>query len=384
MNSTFKKIKNILYVYSSGKKVEWLWQYMHFFSELKDYGIEFIPFNIENYKTNYEDVLLKQIKNNHQNISLFMTELNDYQISEAALAEIKKIGIPMLLICYDNLTIPFVHQKIASCFDLTWVTSFETEHILKKTGAKTVFLPYASNPTIFYPSYSNEIPSVGFTGSLYGSRIYKIAAISNNSIPVNVYTAQHISNNTITHEVYKSSENNFPFKKRLIYDYNYLKFKEGRKILLSNYYKALKKRIEKRIRYNNFVSFSNNVPFNEMIRLYSNFALSLGITEVSNTYLLKNPLYKVHLRTFEIPMCGGLQITNRIPEIEKYFDDNKEIILYDSDEDMVEKMKFYLKIENESLRKKMKQAARLRAEKEHTWSNRFEKIENILFSQKTY
>lgn len=53
-----------------------------------------------------------------------------------------------------------------------------------------------------------------------------------------------------------------------------------------------------------WLTISGPVSFDEMNRLYSNFALNLNILELRNTYLLKYPVYKLHLRTFEIPMCS--------------------------------------------------------------------------------
>jgi len=373
------KLNTIFYTYSSGKQTEDLWQYVHFFDELKSLGIKIIPFDIANYQPHHEEVLLKKLKAEKDNISLFMTELNDFQISDSSIKEIKKYGIPTLLICYDNLTIPFVHKRISACVDLTWLTSFETEGMFKNWGATTIFMPYAANPNVFQPNLSTEIGCVGFPGSLYGSRSYKIATISSSAIPVNLYTNQNIENNILQHSNYYKTNSIAELKKRLSYNLNYFSFNEGRKLLKSNYLKAIIKRIERKIVFNEFVTIKNSVSFDEMIKLYSNFALSLGITEVWNTYLLKKPLYKLHLRTFEIPMCGGLQITNRTSEIENYFEDGKEIILYNSDNELIDKARFYLKEENTTLRLKMKLAARQRAENEHTWSHRFTKIHDTLF-----
>ncbi|HBN04508.1 MAG TPA: glycosyltransferase family 1 protein, partial [Bacteroidales bacterium] len=100
-------------------------------------------------------------------------------------------------------------------------------------------------------------------------------------------------------------------------------------------------------------------------------SLSLNITELRNTYVLKKPIHKLHLRTFEIPMAGGLEFTSYTPEILNYFEPDKEIVLYDSDEEMTEKARFYLDPKNEYLCKIMKKNARKRSVSEHTWKNRF-------------
>ena len=75
-------------------------------------------------------------------------------------------------------------------------------------------------------------------------------------------------------------------------------------------------------------------------------------------------------------MSGGLQITGYTEELAVYFEDNKEIILCKDDEEFRDKAMFYLDPHNDRLRKEMKIAARARAEKEHTWMNRFQKVFN--------
>jgi spore maturation protein CgeB len=115
-----------------------------------------------------------------------------------------------------------------------------------------------------------------------------------------------------------------------------------------------------------------------MNELYSNFALSLNITEVWDTYVLKRPVHKLHLRAFEIPMCGGLQFAPNIEELAGYFEDDKEIVLYNDKNEYIDKAKYYLQEKLYNKRIEMKKAARLRVEQEHTWMNRFDKIFSML------
>ena len=65
-------------------------------------------------------------------------------------------------------------------------------------------------------------------------------------------------------------------------------------------------------------------------------------------------------------------------EIARYFEEDKEIVLYRSTEEMIDKAKFYLDDKNSQLVRNMKLAARKRAENEHTWTNRFNNIFNCL------
>ena len=118
------------------------------------------------------------------------------------------------------------------------------------------------------------------------------------------------------------------------------------------------------------------VPLEELGRKNSEYALMLAFSEANSSGVLKKPVPIVNLRNFEIPMSGGLQITGYTEELAVYFEDNKEIILCKDDEEFRDKAMFYLDPHNDRLRKEMKIAARARAEKEHTWMNRFQKVFN--------
>lgn len=370
-----EKIKKIFLALEANKKLSSQWQFPHFIDELKRHGISFEIFNSKDYPDgNIEEHLLNKIKTCRKELDLFMTGYTDKILSVPALCEIKKMGIPTLLICYDNLSVPYYHKKIAKYFDLVWLTSYETEYIFKKWGANTIFLPYAANPYKFFPSYNDELLCVGFIGALYGARKYKVKTLDNYHIPARVYTNLTIPEESQTSNLLSK------IKIDLFQIFNLSMFSEGRKLIKGDFMKILKKRFESSFTFHNSIQLFKGVSFEEMNQLYSNFALSFGITEVWNTYLLKNPLFKLHLRTFEIPMCGGLQITHQTPEIKQYFEDGKEIILYDSEEEMISKIKFYLDEKNSGLRKSMKLAARKRAENEHTWYIRFCKVNQLLGS----
>jgi len=60
---------------------------------------------------------------------------------------------------------------------------------------------------------------------------------------------------------------------------------------------------------------------------------------------------QTNLRNFELPACGGFQLCNRTDQLEKIFKKDLEICLFDSKNEMIDKIKFYLKnnIEREKI-----------------------------------
>ncbi len=110
----------------------------------------------------------------------------------------------------------------------------------------------------------------------------------------------------------------------------------------------------------------------EMVRMYSRSRINLGFSGVAghrDTYNLKG-------RDFEIPMSGGLYLTEYNHELEKFYKIGSEIVTWIDRGDLVQKIRYLLSHseEAEAIRKKGFQRARA----EHTWETRFEKIFKLI------
>lgn len=356
----------ILYFFEKKDTLMDDWQRFHIFDELMYHGISVKVIN----PLNYGDYSLanKAILNELEfgDFDLFMTPHNESLLFEATLKLIKNYQIPMLLICFDNLVTPYKHKNICSYYDLVWLTSIETESLFHKWGAKTIFLPYAANPLLFKPAVSKENNKVCFIGSPYGSRVNILNKVIESGIELDLYSKVIESNDENTYSKQRLSLYISPFL-------DLIRFSFGRKIILGAIKnKLLKPKVINR-KFSN-LSLYPPLPVNEIAKAYSQYSIALATTEVRNTGVLERPLHIVNLRSFEIPMSGGIQICKYSKELANYFEDGKEIILYKDDKELIEKLEYYLLPENKSLRDDMKVAARLRAEKEHSWIARFKLI----------
>jgi spore maturation protein CgeB len=82
-------------------------------------------------------------------------------------------------------------------------------------------------------------------------------------------------------------------------------------------------------------------------------------------------------RVFEVPACGGFLLTGKSDDnISNYYIPNKEIVLFENKEDLVDKCRYYLSHESE--RVKIAQAGYERTIKDHTYQKRFSEIFNSL------
>ena len=110
----------------------------------------------------------------------------------------------------------------------------------------------------------------------------------------------------------------------------------------------------------------------DMVHMYSKSRINLGfggVIGLSGTYCLKG-------RDFEIPMSGGLYITEYHPELEKFYKLGFEIITYKDFDELVERIRFLLA--NPEKADEIRRKGFERAHREHSWEMRFEKIFQLL------
>ncbi|WP_373483683.1 glycosyltransferase [Acetobacterium sp.] len=354
----------ILYYFRQQQTPMYLWQNVHFIDELSHHGINIEVFNPLNFKN--VDLananLIGQLQ--EKKYDMFMTCHNEKLLYIDTLKEIKKLGIPNLLICFDNLLIPYEHKKVCAYFDLVWLTAIETKHMFDRWGAKTVFSPYAANPYKYYYKVADlERNKMVFNGTPYGSRANMINNITSAGIPVDVYA--NVNNGKVVKKKHTITE----YMQKMV---RFFSFSIGRKVLWS----ALKQKVRKHsfIKDNNSLVIRPGVEFDEISKLYSEYSLSLSSTSARDTGILKNSVEVIVLRCFEIPMSGGILFCKYNEELSRYFEEDKEIIFYRTEEEMIRKAKYYLDPKRDAERKQIRMCARKRAESEHTWMKRFELV----------
>lgn len=86
----------------------------------------------------------------------------------------------------------------------------------------------------------------------------------------------------------------------------------------------------------------------------------------------------VNKRMFEIPACGGFQITSHREAISELFEIGKEIITYTDFNDLKIKLDYYLDLKNEEERKQIIKASYERVMKDHTYEKRLTQLINTV------
>jgi len=359
-------MKTVLFLVYDIGGVMYEWQNIHYYNELSKNGWNVCKLSVT-LESEFEDVLssIKKYILLNKHPDLIVSSLDDRSVNYLFKKLFDSLSIPTLLICFDNLSVPHKHKKSAKYYDLVWLTSYETMHYFTQWGATSIFMPYAANPYSLSPNGLERQSNITFLGSPYGARKSRINILAESGVPISIYSKVSGSASPIQNL-------NQDFLSKVITAGHLSQFPIGRRALVSALFAAFDKK-ELNLT-NKFIKVHKPVSFDEISSVYHQSSLCLNVSELWNTHMLKNPVHKLHLRTFEIPMSGGILFSHRVPELEGYFEDGKEAIYFDNDQDMVDKAKFYMRDENFHLRQKLKKYARNRAASEHTWITRFQKI----------
>ncbi|MEQ8189710.1 MAG: glycosyltransferase, partial [Candidatus Eremiobacterota bacterium] len=109
------------------------------------------------------------------------------------------------------------------------------------------------------------------------------------------------------------------------------------------------------------------VPFHQMVRLFSRSKINLNLSN-SSTLIGQ----QIKGRNFEIPGCRGFLLTGNAENLECYYEDDKEIVIFNSIEELIEKARYYLIHEQE--RRIIAAKGYERTLSEHTWHHRYDFI----------
>ncbi len=106
----------------------------------------------------------------------------------------------------------------------------------------------------------------------------------------------------------------------------------------------------------------------EFVALIRGAAINLGFTQMPLDVTKEYPRM-IRVRDFEIPVTGGFYLAQNCPELGKYYDIGREVAVWDTAKDVVERCRYYLARPEE--RARIAKAGRQRVLANHTWRHRF-------------
>jgi spore maturation protein CgeB len=312
--------------------------------------------------------LLRQIKAAHllKPIDLFFSYFYDACVLPETIDEIRGMGIQTVnWYCNGSYQLELV-SEISPHYDWCLVPEKFRLQDYALMGARTIYCQEAANPNIYTPYDLPKDYDVVFIGQAYGERPAYIHYLIEQDINLRVWGYGWDS---YTPKVNRKGINPIKRARRI-----------AQRLLKPDGFQTV---IEKSLSMLN--RSSESPPENklelpiaiigsplsdiEMIKMYSRTKINLGFSSVGNTHQTDQRIVQIRLRDFEVPMSGGFYMVEYMEELEEFFDIGQEIVCYTSREELVDKIKYYLR--NEDEREAIRVKGYERCQRDHTWHRRF-------------
>ena len=317
--------------------------------------------------------LLRQIFAAHRKkpVDLFFSYFYDACVLPGAIDEIKSHGIfAVNWYCNGSYQLDLV-SEISPRYDWCLVPEKIRLADYRAMGARPIYCQEAANPKKYRPFDTKKEYDVTFVGQAYGDRPAIIRNLIDKKLNVHVWGAgwERFSAS------YRGRERS-PIRRAA---------RIGKALTTTVGWKTVLDRLRS-LTQSSASETKDALPAieqfdlpeeligpvlsdEEMIAMFSRSKINLGFSSVGESHRYGKRLLQVRLRDFEIPMSGGFYIVEYMEELEEFFEIGKEVVCYTSADDLAEKVAYYLLHEEE--RERIRLAGFRRAQRDHTWQNRF-------------
>lgn len=341
-----------------------------------DWGYSFLATKQPSYtaevRAAVSERMLTAVKEEHRRkpIDLFYSYLLTRIIEPDIIDEIRQLGIVTVNFHCNNVHQFHLVEEIAPRFDFCSVPEKQTLVKYKAVGARPLYIPMAANPHRYKPYNVRRLFDATFVGSRYATRGDFLKALLAAGIDVKVFGEGWTQPTPWGR--FRRDISRLGTKGRGSLD-------KIRNLLSAA--RVLASGIRQRQRAKNAATlddrvFAGNVrePVSDSkyVELFSRSAISLGFTAVDKLAPNGQPLRHVRLREYEAPMSRALYFVEYCEELEEFYVPDREVVVFRTPDELVDKAKYYLKNTREAER--IRDAGYQRARREHTWVHRFSKL----------
>lgn len=225
---------------------------------------------------------------------------------------------------FDNFS-----RHWADCFSFVSTTDAESVAKYRASGYDRVLLTqWAANPRWYRKGTGELREDVTFVGQAHGNRPMIIRALQKQGIPVKVMGT-------------------------------------GWNVTRWHHY-ARRLRLLSGQRYEAIVN-STRISQQDMIAMFQTSRINLNLS--GSSQVSEN---QIKGRSFEIPACGGFQLSGPANRLDEYLVPDREVVVYESVGDLAEKIRWYL--DNERERGVIAAAGYERVLRDHTYERRFKEL----------
>jgi len=303
----------------------------------------------DGHRPELETALLRQVRCQHASrpIDVFVSYFYSTFVSPAVIEEIASLGI-VTLNWFCNASYQFdLVSDLAPAYDVSLVPeAFRLEDYVR-TGAHPVYFQEAANPNFYHPVDVTRDLDVAFVGARYGDRTRYLRRLVEDGVDLRVWG---------------------PGWESVCRD-------QSPPLSPGQLARAARRRWLPGSATTRFLSrgmFGGTLSDADMVRVFSSAKISLGFSRVGPSDAPGPPIHQVRLRDFEATMSGAFYLLEYFEEIEQFFALDREIVCFSGEDDLIEKVHYYLA--HDAVREKISAAGRARALAEHTWQQRFRQL----------
>ncbi len=350
------------------------------YESLVDMGVEVVPFPAEEgrkaaehkspaLRAAFSQKLVDAFRSEQaqRGFDLIFTYLMDGMVEPAVLDELRRSGVPLCNFSCNNIHQFDLVDEISPHVDFSLHAERDARPKFLAIGARPLWWPMASNPKYFKPYPLERSIPVSFVGANYALRAHFIHYLLEHGIETHAYGPGWQYGTT---SALRSQAKRAKYLLRSVFSGSAEALYQASANLADHDFRRLLGQL-----------YPNNmhppVSDEELIMLYSRSQISLGFLEVYEGHDASRPVTRhVHLREFEAPMSGALYCTGYSDELAGYFEPDREVLVYRTEEELYEKACYYLAHTEEA--EAMRQAGRQRALRDHTYQRRFEQLFDAL------
>lgn len=338
-----------------------------------DWGYSFLETKLPSYtdevRHRVSEKMLEAVRKHHKRrpIDLFFSYLVSRIIVPDIIDEIRNLGIPTVNFHCNNVHQFHLVEQIAPKFDFCMFPEKQALEKYLRVGARPLYVPMGANPHWCRPFRVPRIYDVTFVGQRYGGRDEFIRELIRQGVDVRVWGAGWKPSgkwrnfrDTVAAVAGDSTSTRWKLKNQVM----------AARTVLS----ALRARRKSYEAVDRILADHAQGPVSNArsIQLFSRSRISLGFSGLNERGPDGQRLRHVRVRDYEGPMSRALYFVEYCEELEEFYELDKEVVTFRTPEELVEKVKYYLRnpLEGERVR----QAGYERAIRDHTWVNRFHRL----------
>jgi spore maturation protein CgeB len=319
----------------------------------------------------YSHRFLAEVESAHRArpLDLVITYFSDSHVEPGAIGAVRERVAPILNFFCNNVHQFHLARRNARHYSLCLVPEADVLERYREAGAEPYFFPMAAHPERYRPLETAFRYDATFAGQRYGDRTGGILALREAGIDAHAF-GQHWSPPAVDDDsaaLPAARAAAGPSVWRILRRALSLAG-EGKSPLRA----ARDRREWERLSRAHPAALHGPVDDNAYVALFSESRISLGFLVLGDTHRSRRPLRQIRLREFEAPMAGAFYVTGWIEEIALHYEVGTEIVCYRSQEELVDRCRYYLRHEDE--RDRIRRAGHARARRDHTWTRRFEDL----------